>query len=97
MWKDLSELEQNIKVAKFCGWKRCDTEDECYYRGELDVKNNFILRYMDDKSDEEKIVFDIIFDLMHAFFHVSDDPNYDDYHWALYGNLKDRVEIGEYD
>lgn len=34
----------------------------------------------------------IIFDLFHAFYHPEIDPNYTHYHWALYGNLKDRVE-----
>jgi len=59
----------------------------------LEKEHNFILMRSDDKTDEEKIAFDVIFDLFHAFFHCSVDPNYTDYHWALYGNLKDRVII----
>ena len=35
------------------------------------------------------------FDLFHAFCHCSFDPNYTYLHWALYGNLKDRVTINE--
>lgn len=63
----------------------------------LEKEHNFILMHSDDKTDEEKIAFDVIFDLFHAFFHPECDPNYTDYHWALYGNLKDRVEFGEYE
>lgn len=61
----------------------------------LEKEHNFILMDSDNLSDEEKIVFDVKFDLFHAFFHCEEDPNYSDYHWALYGNLKDRVELGE--
>lgn len=61
----------------------------------LEKEHNFILMHSDNLSDEEKIAFDVIFDLFHAFFHPSEDPNYSYYHWALYGMLKDRVETGE--
>jgi hypothetical protein len=33
------------------------------------------------------------YDLNHAFEHLQEDPNYRAYHWALYGNLKDRKWI----
>jgi len=36
----------------------------------------------------------IQFDLFHAFYHYEHDPNYEDYHWALVGHLKDRVKSG---
>jgi hypothetical protein len=39
------------------------------------------------------IMATIKFDLMHAFFHYQGDPNYTHLHWALYGNLEDRVEL----
>lgn len=43
-----------------------------------------------------KSVFSTVkFDLMHAFFHFNGDPNYTHRHWALYGNLKDRVTADE--
>ncbi len=29
-----------------------------------------------------------------AFFHNENDPNYTYYHWALYGNLKNRITSG---
>ena len=35
------------------------------------------------------------YDLFHAFCHTSMDPNYSHLHWAIYGNLKDRVKIIE--
>lgn len=63
----------------------------------LEKEHNFILMHSDEKTDEEKIAFDVIFDLFHAFFHPECDPNYTYYHWALYGNLKDRVETGRDD
>lgn len=37
----------------------------------------------------------IRYDLFHAFCHTSLDPNYGHLHWALYGNLKDRVTVIE--
>ena len=59
-------------------------------------QNNFILSHMHkDATDEERMAYDVTFDLFHAFHHTNVDPNYTHYHWALYGNLKDRVEIGE--
>lgn len=61
----------------------------------LDKEHNFILMHSDNLSNEEKIAFDVEFDLFHAFFHTAEDPNYTYYHWALYGNLKDRVETEE--
>ncbi len=63
----------------------------------LDRKHNFVLntKGCDTMTNEEKVVLIIIFDLFHAFFHPSQDPNYSYYHWALFGNLKDRVEYGE--
>ena len=63
----------------------------------LTKKHNFILYDHEDKTDFEKIVIDISFDLFHAFFHTSDDPNYSTYHWALYGNLKDRIKAVDND
>ena len=59
------------------------------------IQDNFILRDMQDAIDEEKMAFSVIFDLFHAFHHPNLDPNYTVYHWALYGNLKDRVIIGD--
>lgn len=37
----------------------------------------------------------IIYDLFHAFTHFQGDPNYTHLHWALYGNLKDRIKVIE--
>lgn len=48
------------------------------------------------KGLKNKIISDIIFDIGHAFFHYSGDPNYTPYHWALRAWLKDRVEAKEY-
>jgi hypothetical protein len=61
----------------------------------LDSDRNMILKDNEDKSDGEKVAIDISFDLFHAFFHCSEDPNYSHYHWALYGNLKDRLKCYE--
>lgn len=62
---------------------------------QLDSRKNCIFMGRDDLSDNDKMFEDVKFDLFHAFFHYVDDPNYTHYHWALYGNLKDRVEIDE--
>ena len=44
------------------------------------------------KGLKNKIVADVYFDVKHAFFHYEGDPNYTQYHWALYGWLKHGVE-----
>jgi len=46
-----------------------------------------------DTPLDEVVKSFIQYDLMHAFFHCSDDPNYTHLHWALYGNLKDQTTI----
>lgn len=54
---------------------------------------NFLMS--EDDSIEDIVRKTATFDLFHAFFHTSLDPNYKPYHWALYGNLKDRVTLKE--
>ena len=59
----------------------------------LKKENNWLYNYGGPNEELEpiKTVFSSIkFDLMHAFFHYSGDPNYSHTHWALYGNLKER-------
>ena len=53
---------------------------------------NSILGINSKMSDEDIIRRIVEFDLAHAFDHPQEDPNYNHTHWALYGNLKDRVE-----
>ena len=48
-----------------------------------------------DSTIENKIKAVVKFDLFHAFFHYQGDPNYSHLHWALYGNLKNRLFIHE--
>lgn len=43
-------------------------------------------------TDEEIIRKTVEFDLAHAFDHPCEDPNYTHTHWALYGNLKNRLD-----
>jgi len=60
----------------------------------LTKERNFLYNYAgkNDPIDHAKTVFATIkFDLMHAFFHYEGDPNYGHLHWALRGNLEDRV------
>ncbi|MFA7219178.1 MAG: hypothetical protein WC119_01515 [Synergistaceae bacterium] len=61
---------------------------------QINPEKNFILMHHKASSDEERMAFDVQFDLFHAFFHVTEDPNYTHYHWALYGMLRDRVTTG---
>jgi len=66
----------------------------------IKVEKNWLHNYSGDNPNVEpiKTVFSTIkFDLMHAFFHYNGDPNYNHTHWALFGNLKERVEINEFD
>jgi len=61
-------------------------------------EKNCLYDYNNDneEADPIKTVFATIkFDLMHAFFHYQGDPNYNHTHWALYGNLGDRVEASD--
>ena len=60
----------------------------------LKKENNWLYNYGGPNEAVEpiKTVFSSVkFDLMHAFFHYHGDPNYGHTHWALYGNLKERV------
>ena len=60
----------------------------------LKKEHNFLHDYAGDNKECEpiKTVFaSVKFDLMHAFFHYKGDPNYNHTHWALLGNLKDKV------
>ena len=63
----------------------------------LDVKDNWLMNGYGGLTKEsdpiDVLMRTICFDLFHAFFHPTEDPNYDFYHWALYGNLKDRVTL----
>jgi hypothetical protein len=47
-------------------------------------------------SDEDIVRRQVEFDLAHTFDHPNYDPNYSHTHWALYGNLKDRVDNIEF-
>ncbi len=44
-----------------------------------------------ESSKEDIFMNTIIFDIFHAMFHPSQDPNYSHYYWALAGWLKDRI------
>jgi hypothetical protein len=48
------------------------------------------------KGLKKKIYREVVFDLGHAFCHYEGDPNYTDYHWALKGWLKDRLQVHEH-
>ena len=57
-------------------------------------ENNWLYNYGGPNESVEpiKTVFSSIkFDLMHAFFHYSGDPNYGHSHWALVGHLGNRA------
>ena len=69
----------------------------------LTSANNFLISSEIHKTNEhcvsdsspmiDKIRATLEFDLDHAFLHINQDPNYNTYHWALFGNLKDRVNV----
>ena len=68
------------------------------YRIPTAKEKNFLYNYAEKNENAEpiKTVFSTIkFDLMHAFFHYSGDPNYSHTHWALYGNLKDKIDADD--
>lgn len=49
----------------------------------------------DKKGIKDTVIAHCQFHLAHAFFHDPCDPNYDEYHWALKGNYKDRIRAEE--
>lgn len=53
--------------------------------------SSFYLNLQD--SVEEKTRQTLEFEIIHAFFHPYEDPNYTLLNWALYGNLKERSVI----
>jgi len=57
------------------------------------LENNMLM--LDNDTVEDIVRKTAIFDLFHAFFHYNLDPNYTVYHWALYGNLKERAILTE--
>ena len=62
--------------------------------------HNFLYDYAGENEsfDPIKTLFSTIkFDLMHAFFHIEIDPNYTSMHWALAGNLRNRVTTSCYE
>ena len=63
-------------------------------------RENFLYEYAgpNKERDPMKTLFATIkFDLMHAFHHCELDPNYTHLHWALAGNLRDRVTVFDYE
>ena len=63
----------------------------------MDVYISLVDNFLAEESDTEEEILKktLSFDLFHAFFHCIADPNYTIYHWALYGNLKDRLDTTE--
>lgn len=63
----------------------------------LDAEHNWLVNGYEglskDSSPEEILMKTLMYDLMHAFYHTPDDPNFSHYHWALNGWLKDRTSV----
>jgi len=60
------------------------------------IKKGWCYNNIHEQTPLDEIVKSFIqYDLFHAFCHTSLDPNYSHLHWALYGNLKDRVKVIE--
>lgn len=101
----LGQIEEHGRTIKFSPelkveiWHGGDFKENCcevYYDfGMRDQMNfdNWLTRNL--ATPLEKIRKCIEFELFHAFFHPSEDPNYTVLNWALYGNLKERVELIE--
>ena len=80
--------ENNIAHISFDSGMSCELE--------IDPLKDFLFGMYDtNEIIIRKIKEMISFDLFHAFFHCTEDPNFTYYHWALYGLLKDRVECKE--
>lgn len=60
----------------------------------ISLDNNFLYNYTGDNPEADPlktVISSIKYDLMHAFFHYENDPNYKTIHWALVGWLQNRV------
>lgn len=57
----LSDVDLRIKVAELLGWRRCDTADGCYYRGEADAYGYY--EEHSDNFDGEQLLPDYTGDL----------------------------------
>lgn len=48
-----------------------------------------------DSNWEDRIKGNVKFDLFHAFYHYTGDPNYTHKHWAIKGWMANRTKINE--
>ena len=46
---------------------------------------------------EDILMYSVIYDLFHAFCHITEDPNYSHYYWALAGWLNERASVKKAD
>jgi hypothetical protein len=65
----------------------------------MNLDSNFcgIKNIKNIKKIRDKVIRQCEFDLSHAFFHPSEDPNYTCLHWALLGWYKDLVDLKEFE
>lgn len=69
----------NFKIEFDFGLKLdYDSEEEIF--GDIHALNDCARRFLE-------------YHLIHAFFNCKRDPNYTVLHWALWGNLKDRIKV----
>lgn len=63
----------------------------------LNAENNILINGYEGLSEESSpqdiLMKTLIYDLMHAFYHTPEDPNFTYFHWALNGWLKDRTSV----
>jgi hypothetical protein len=96
------ELPKLFEKPVFVDFYVDEQERMIYFAWDFGMRGKFSLDtlFLDiyKINDPIEAVIEICkFDLDHAFEHCQEDPNYTEYHWALYGNLKDRKWISRYE
>jgi hypothetical protein len=91
VFKKSEELIIHYEVLR----KKCNKVHYYYisYYYDFGMKDKFISHTGSNVAIKKNLIQKINYDLAHAFHHIKFDSNYSHTHWALYGNLKNRVML----
>ena len=100
----VSESGQSVTFIEPLEITYCLKDDPDYANIEFDFGMNYEILITNSWLDldkipnlKDKIKRIVTFDIIHAFFHPNQDPNYEPLHWAILGWLQDRVVLEEKD
>ena len=84
---DVYYVDRKLKIA-YCTW-------DFGMDFSVHLHHPFYPKSHSSLSLKEKIISCCKWHLEHAFTHYNGDPNYEYYHWALYGMYKDIITVNE--